>query len=154
MPSAEPLAAATPGLAPEETPANFDPSALQEELQASLQGIQGSTGLQPFPGVFRDPESFYVSEDPEELMPGIRSMQWFNDLRAEEVFSRLQENYGTRGFTFEEIGQYGGGRVYELKTPEGEVVDIVNVVPGKGNASTVVITWEADPNAPAAEPTL
>ncbi len=75
-------------------------------------------------------------------------MQWFNNLRSEEVFSRLQDNYGARGFTFEDIGEYGGGRVYELKTPEGEVVDIVNVVPGKGNISTVVITWEFDPNAP------
>ena len=75
-------------------------------------------------------------------------MQWFNDLRAEEVFNRLQENYGDRGFTFEAIGEYGGGQVYALKTSEGAVVDIVNVVPGKGNISTVVITWEFDPNSP------
>ena len=148
--------AATPAATPAPTPAvspspEFDLSELQADLQASLQGLEGTTGLAPFPGVFVQPLKFYASEEPDaQILPGITNMQWFNNMRADSVFAKLQENYQPRGFTFDPIGDYGGGQMYELKTAEGEIINFINVVPGKGGISTVVITWEYDPNSPPA----
>lgn len=150
-PSPAPVMAAaipTPAASVSPTPP-FDPSPLQADLQASLQDTEGNTGLAPFPGVFAQPLKFYGSEEPDaEPLPGIANMQWFNNLRAESVFAKLQQNYQPRGFTFNSIGEYGGGQVYELKTSEGQTVNFINVVPGKGGISTVVITWNYDPNSP------
>lgn len=144
------MAAVTPAPVASVSPAPpFDPSALQADLQNSLQGTEGNTGLQPFPGVFEQPLKFYASEEPDaERLPGITDMQWFNNMRAESVFAKLQENYQPLGFTFNSVGEYGGGQVYELKTSAGQTVRFINVVPGKGGISTVVITWDHDPNLP------
>lgn len=156
-PSPSPLAAAAspaPTVAPSSTASVppspvFDPSGLQADLQASLQGTEGNTGLQPFPGVFVEPLKFYVSEEPDaEQLPGITTMQWFNNMQADSVFAKLQDNYQSRGFTFNPLEDYGGGKVYALKTAEGQTISFINVVPGKGGASTVVVTWEYDPNSP------
>ncbi len=158
-PAPAPLAAAaspTPTVTPSPTssvspsPA-FDPSGLQADLQASLQGTEGNTGLQPFPGVFAEPLKFYASEDPDaEQLPGITAMQWFNNMRPDSVFAELQDNYQSGGFTFNPLDDYGGGKVYELKTAEGQTISFINVVPGKGGISTVVVTWQYDPNSPPA----
>lgn len=150
-PSPSPVVAtATPAPVASVSPAPpFDPSALQADLQDILQGTEGNTGLAPFPGVFVQPLKFYASEEPDAaLLPGIANMQWFNNMRAESVFAKLQQNYGPLGVTFNSIGEYGGGQVYELKTGEGQTVIFINVVPGKGGISTVVVTWSYDPNSP------
>jgi len=145
--------AATPAPpAPVSPSPEFDPSELQAALQASLQGTEGTTGLKPFPGVFDQPLAFYSSEEDTEPLAGITAMQWFDNMRADSVFAKLQDNYQPRGFTFDPIGEYGGGQIYELKTAKGQTVSFINVVPGKGGASTVVITWEYDPNSPPTVP--
>lgn len=136
---------------PSSPPPVFDPSPLQANLQTSLEGIEGNTGFPPYPGVFDDPLKFYVSEEAEaDTLPGITAMQWFNNMQTDSVFAKLQDNYQSNGLTFNPLGDYGGGKVYELKTAEGQTVSFINVVPGKGNASAVVITWEYDPNSPPA----
>ena len=153
-PVPNPVAPRTPAATPAPTASvspspEFDPSAAQADFQVSLQGTEGNTGLPPYPGTFRQPLAFYSSAEPDaERLAGITDMQWFNDMSADSVFTKLQENYQPSGLTFEPIGDYGGGKMYELKTAEGQTVNFINVVPGKGGISTVVITWEYNPNSP------
>jgi len=153
-PIPNPVAPRTPAATPAPTASvspspEFDPSELQADFQDSLQNTEGSLGFPPSPEAFDEPNAFYSSVEDEERRAGITAMQWFNDI-ADTVFTKLQENYQPSGFTFEPIDDYGGGKMYELKTAEGQTVNFINVVPAKGGASTVVITWEYDPNSPTA----
>lgn len=157
-PSPTPSSIPSPNVspAPVETPAPlaFDPQAPRQQFLDNLQGVQGNIGLQPFPGVFDDPLQFYTSDASDApLVPGIASMQWFNDMRAEEAFTSIEQTYGQQGITFADIGEYGGGRVYAMNNGEGQTFGYLNLVPGKGGASTVVVTWEFDPNSPPPETT-
>jgi len=152
-PVPNPVAPRTPAATPAPTASvspspEFDSSAAQADFQESLSKIPGAIESPPSPRVFRQPDDFYSPGEDEELLAGIIKMQWVNDMPAASVLAELQESARLRGFTFDSIGDYGGGQVYELKTAEGETIYFVNVVPGKGGASTVVVTWEYDPNSP------
>ncbi|HEY9648502.1 MAG TPA: hypothetical protein V6C88_19135 [Chroococcidiopsis sp.] len=158
-PQTTPIAAATPtppaptpsvSPAPSETPAvPFDPSAYQDQFFAGMQGIQGNIGVQPYPGAVDEPLAFFTSAENDGVpLPGIVGMQWFNDRKPDEVYPSLERSY-QGSLTFNPLGDYGGGSLYEAKTPTNDTAFFLNIVPGRGGASTIVVTWSHNPTQPA-----
>lgn len=140
--------------APVETP--FDPLPNQEAFAASLGGLEGSLPFLPQPSALSDPEYFFATPDDNnsDLLPGISHMQWLNDQQADDVFSTLQAQSQQTGVQFVEVPEgYGGGSLYELQNDEGQTFFYVNIVPGKGGVSTILVTWNYDPNQPPPDPT-
>ncbi len=144
--------APTPAVSPvpAETPAvPFDPSAYQDQFFAGMQGIQGNIGVQPYPGAVDEPLAFFNSAENDGVpLPGIIGMQWFNDRKPDEVYPALESSY-QGSLTFNALGDYGGGALYEAKTSTNETAFFLNIVPGRGGASTIVVTWSHNPNQPA-----
>lgn len=138
-------ASAPADLAP---PPEFDPTSQRTAFASSIQGDLGN--LQPDPYMLENPEFYFVEPDnrDSEILPGISAMQWFNK-KPDEVGTNLQANYGAEGYIFNEIPDgYGEGMLYELQTAEGQTFAYLNLAPGKGGASTIVVTWDFNPNEP------
>lgn len=131
----------------------FDPLPLQAAFASGLEGMDGdltAQGIAPSPITFAEPEQFFtsrsVSADP---LPGIHQMRWLNDRRAEDVSTELQQRYAGSEMTFVEVpGGYGGGQLFAIQNPEGQTFFYLNIVPGKGGASTVLVVWGHNPNEP------
>lgn len=145
-------AEAAPPAVPEESP--FDPLPLQEAFASNLNGLDGdltAQGIAPSPITFEEPEQFFASRSVgAEPLPGIHQMRWLNDRRPADVSTELQQRYAGSDMTFVEVPEgYGGGELFAIQNSEGQIFFYLNIVPGKGGASTVLVVWGHNPNEPA-----
>jgi hypothetical protein len=168
-PSASPTPEASPEATPEATPATpqpeqtaaspepspqpFDPQLSQQLFLENFQDIEGEVPIAPGPNVIDQPLMFFTSEEPDaEPVSGIRELRWVNDRDPEDVYASLEQSYAQNGNTFRKIESgYGGGSLYALQSPEGEPFLYLNLVPGRGGASTIIAVWDHDPNASPAQ---
>jgi hypothetical protein len=134
----------------------FDPLPFQTAFTSNLDGMRGDLSAQnipPAPNTIDNPDLFFTSRaltaDP---LPGIHQMRWFNDRRPSDVSAELQQRYAGTDMVFVEVpGGYGGGELFEIQNPEGQPFFYLNVVPGKGGVSTVLVIWAHDPTNPPSE---
>lgn len=150
---ASPAEPAVPVSVPPAAPTPFDPLPLQTAFASNLEGMQGdltAQGITPSPRTFDNPELFFTSSSvTADPLPGIHQMRWLNDRRPDEVSTELQQRYvGTDTRFVEVLEGYGGGQLFAIQNPEGQTFFYLNIVPGKGGASTVLVVWAHNPNEP------
>ncbi|MGB3492273.1 MAG: hypothetical protein WBA57_06070 [Elainellaceae cyanobacterium] len=155
-PEGEPAEDSDP-VAAEEPPSEFNPLVPRQQFVSGLGNVGDNVtvrqGIVPRPNFYGEPQAFFTNtDDPNAYRYGIidNSVQWFNDDAPAEVFEKLQTAYQGSGVNFTAIaGGYGGGPLYEVTTPEGQQFGFVNLAPGRGGASTIMIIWDLNPTLPA-----
>ena len=137
---AAPLPVAAPSPAPSAAPAP-PPSV---DL-----GGSGSVGLCPNPQSFDAQQIGYFFADPANPdsapVAGIVKIDWKNT-PPDKVQTDLQALATAQKLTLQAIGNFGGAPLFSLKTAQGQVALYASLVPGKGGASTMLVTWSGDPN--------
>lgn len=144
-------------VAEENPPPEFNPLVPRQQFVSGLgnvgDNVTVSDGIVPRPNFYGEPQAFFTNtDDPNAYRYGIidDSVQWFNDDAPAEVFEKLQTAYQGSGVNFTAIaGGYGGGPLYEVTTPEGQRFGFVNLAPGRGGASTIMVIWDLNPTLPA-----
>ncbi|MGA1282970.1 MAG: hypothetical protein ACO34J_02720 [Prochlorothrix sp.] len=119
-------------------------SLTSSEVAATQLGIP--TYLFPEPGKFFTAESLAaIAQDPSadpQAKPGIEDILWASRKRPEQVYGELQQLFS--GFTFSEMGAFGGGSLYRLEA--GTTVRYASLVRAKDRTATFVVIWQEDPN--------
>ncbi|MGF1499628.1 MAG: hypothetical protein ACFB8W_22805, partial [Elainellaceae cyanobacterium] len=121
--------------------------------------------------LWKEPDAFFVTgEDGEErLRRGIiQTPQWLNDVRPENIRPERsgEAQAGERvtdqivylgaqfqdGVTVKRVGEYGGGPLFEVLSPEQEPILYINAAPSSSaGSSTFLVLWDFDPNSPPPE---
>ncbi len=150
----------------------FDPTQYRTAFASNVSNLPGYV---PIPlnynaPLWEDPDQFYVQGDDGEpfLRVGIIDRPvLLNDIRAENVLPdssggdrndstltgrivNLSASY-TDGVSITRVGEYAGGPLFEVKSPEGQVIEFINVVPTKNgfnNSPTILVRWANNPNDP------
>ncbi|MGB3612948.1 MAG: hypothetical protein WBA10_04075 [Elainellaceae cyanobacterium] len=149
---------APPAAEPEPAPPAYDPSGDRQAISSSLTNIQGylaarAAQLPLF--LNSSAQSLFLENDTPRS--GIEGFAVLNDIKLEggggvaTTFDPETHIPTQEGMIISRlIGQdYGGGPVYEIKTPEGEPVFYANAVPSKsGGSSTVLFLWTHNPSTP------
>ncbi|MEB3357446.1 MAG: hypothetical protein VKK04_12030 [Synechococcales bacterium] len=148
----------------------FDPtpyrSLFSDQVASLEQSVDfGDRVLEP--RLWKEPEQFFVNDANGEpqLRPGIIQIpQWLNDVRPENIRpersgeaqagERITDQIIYLGSLFDpsitvrRAGDYGGGPLFEVVSPEGEPVMYINAVQAKSGPSTFLIMWSFNPNSP------
>ncbi|HEY9641524.1 MAG TPA: hypothetical protein V6C57_13635 [Coleofasciculaceae cyanobacterium] len=139
--------ATAPATAPPAAPSPAAPS--PASLPAVDLGGNGSTGLCPNPRSFDAQQIGYFFSDPANPdsppAAGIVKMDWKNT-PPDKVQSDLQALAANQNLALQPIGSYGDAPLFALQTAQGQVALYASLVPGRGAASTLLVTWSADPN--------
>ncbi|MEM9447608.1 MAG: hypothetical protein AAGA75_03640 [Cyanobacteria bacterium P01_E01_bin.6] len=143
----------------DETP-TYDPSGDRQAVVSNLTNVQGYTDATAdrirrtfLPRSARD--AFFQNDN---LIEGIYAFMMLNNVKLEGGSGNDVTSFDPSvhiavqpGMTISQlIGQdYGGGRLYEIKTSEGEPVFYANAVPSSsGGTSTILFFWEYNPSVP------
>jgi len=125
-------------------------SLASSEVAVTNSGIP--THLFPDPSKFFTAESLAaIAQDPSadpQTQPGIEDILWASRKRPEQVYGELQQLF--TGFTFSEMGEFGGGVLYRLEA--GMTVRYANLIRSKDRTATFVVIWQEDPNQGATSP--
>ncbi|MBW4657410.1 MAG: hypothetical protein KME15_01955 [Drouetiella hepatica Uher 2000/2452] len=137
-PVAPPPAAAAPSAAPSATPA--PPPSIDF-------GGSGSVGLCPNPQAFNAAQigSFFTDPANPDSPPaaGITKIDWKTKPLG-DVQNDLQALAASSNSVLQPFGDFGGAPLFAFQAPQGSI--FLSLVPGKGNASTMQVTWSGDPN--------
>lgn|GEM_PF-1420029 len=116
-------------------------------------------GGSPLPSFFRPQEAYFTAsnvadtQDQSIWREGLVGIDWHNDglpdnVRPEVVIQRLQTTFQSMNATMTELPEgYHRTRLFEV-VQNGEPILYINIVPGTGNASTIVVQWDRNPNLP------
>ncbi|WP_439342010.1 hypothetical protein [Vacuolonema iberomarrocanum] len=138
-------------------------AASRNDLVSSLGAMPGVLAFGPDSGYFVEsaPENYFTvsefddSKDDSIWRPGVIGVDWYNQgtaLRAEEVISRLGNQFRESGAVMEEIPEgYGDVPLFRI-AKDGQDLLFLSVVPSAGNSSTVVVQWDRNPNLPPENP--
>jgi hypothetical protein len=139
-PPVAPPPAVAPSAAPSATPSPPPPVDL---------GGSGSVGLCPNPQSFDAQQIGYFFADPANPdsppVPGIVKIDWKNT-PPDKVQTDLQTLATEQNLVLQTIGDFGGVPLFALQTAQGQVALYASLVPGKGGASTMLVTWGGNPN--------
>ncbi|MEM9162549.1 MAG: hypothetical protein AAGC54_05710 [Cyanobacteria bacterium P01_F01_bin.4] len=140
--------------APDEDPGtNFNPGDAQAQLSGNFGSLSGATGLEPapttFPNAYQDaffqPNADGTFSLTSSRYPSIAGWEWLNDTRPENALPEVQQLVANSQQTMTLAGEYGGGELYQLADSTGNQVGFLNVVPGEGRISTIMVIWARDP---------
>ena len=128
-------------------------------LLGSLGTMEGVIGLSPLVSYFRPPDAYFTAadvpdtKDPAYWVEGIVGIDWYNsefpdNVRPEVIIAQWQAQFAAGGAVMQEVPEgYGRTRLFEVIQNEVPLL-YLNIVPGTGNASTVVVQWDRNPNLP------
>lgn len=149
-PATSPLPEATPPIT--ENPQQFQN--FLGQFQSDLGGLQTVEGLGIPYYLFPQPELFFTSESIAESestgaepmqVTGVENVLWASRRRPDELYDQLQTLFA--GFTFSDQGEFGGGKLYEVK--KEDTVRYINLVRATDRTATFVVVWNRNPNVPA-----
>lgn len=119
----------------------------QDGADRSLGDVTGVT-----PAKFAQPELFYSElggtdgsgyEIVAETKPTVATMASLTGADPSAISSDLKARLASKNLQVQEIGQYGGGKVYQVKAGSNTVY--LNLVPTKDGSGTIAVTWLANP---------
>ena len=127
----------------------------EQQLTGSYGSLSGAVPIEPRPialpnqqrSFFFQPDSSGQFSNRSDRFEKIAGMQWLNDRRPDDVISEALQAAAASQLTSTEVGEYGGGRLYQLAADDGSEAGFLNIVPGEGNASTILVIWESDPRS-------
>jgi hypothetical protein len=133
--------------------ANSD--AARSQLAAGFGNLSGAVPIEPAPNTFPDEvkgKFFQPNQDgrfslSSARLEGIAGWQWLNDTRPEAAQPEVERLVTNSGLSLNRIDNYGGGDLYQLLSQTGDLAGFLNVVPGEGRASTIIVIWNADPRS-------
>jgi len=129
-------------------PPSFDPAATTDQFLGDLSGLgvqdyTSELGLPP-PEYLRNPGNAACFLDPSGgLVPGVRVANWLDKEPQTLLRENLQDVYGPRGITFEELPSYCDERYFRGVTAEGQPFITLSLVTLEG--STLLVVWETPP---------
>lgn len=137
----------------EEPPPEFNPLVPRQQFVSGLANVGDNqtarnNSVPRLPRFYEEGEAFFKDDS---FRYGIdqSSIQWFNDAKPNEIFQAIQNAYEGSGTEFIPAGSYGEGPLYEIVTPDGQRFGFLNLAPGLGGASTILLIWELDPRVPS-----
>ena len=131
-----------------ETPPAFDAGVATEQFVGDISGLgvvdyTAQFGL-PEPAMPRNPGNAVCFIDPTGgPMPGVRVANWLDKEPQTLLRENLQEVYGPRGITFEELDPFCGERYFQAVTAAGQPFMTISLVTLEG--STLLVVWETPP---------
>ena len=132
----------------ENVPPSFDPVAATDQFIGDLSGLgveeyTSQLGL-PTPDLLRNPGNAGCFLDPGGgAVAGARVANWLDKEPQTLLGENLQEVYGPRGITFEELPPFCGERYFRGITAEGEAFMTFSLV--TLNGSTLLVVWSVPP---------
>ncbi len=94
--------------------------------------------------LFPNPNAFFSNPDKLTKRAGLITFEWFTAINPDFLYSNhLEPIYTKKGFIIVEKGEYGGGKVYELK--KGNDVLYFNIVPTGDTTGTLIMVWKNSP---------
>jgi hypothetical protein len=94
--------------------------------------------------LFKDPTPFFSDLDKDTPKPGVSVVEYLAPLTEDvevAVKDLIEPAYIANGFTFDKVGEYGGGPVYEVK--KGTVTRYLNFV--KSQTGVLIVFWKKSP---------
>ncbi|MBD2035201.1 hypothetical protein H6F76_09190 [Leptolyngbya sp. FACHB-321] len=138
-PSSDPEAAAFAGPLDAITRSRTDTDGVEKDLPVRDTSVPIGSIL------FKDPAPFFADPEKDLAKPGISGLEYLgtlNDLEA-ALKDDIEPAYTGNGFTFEKVGNYGDGPVYEVK--KDEVTRYLNFVLNKTKTGILVVVWKKSP---------
>ena len=129
-------------------PPSFDPAVATDQFVGDLSGLgveeyTSRLGL-PTPDLLRNPGNAGCFLDPGGgSVAGVRVVNWLDKEPQTLLRENLQEIYGPRGITFEELSPFCGERYFRGMTAEGQPFMTFSLVTLVG--STLLVVWEVPP---------
>jgi hypothetical protein len=112
---------------------------VQTALQTLLNGLASgntATFVQ-----FAYPEFFFIDTQPR---PEIKGPSYLvNDTQPRQLADRLTHTLQANNFHVSQIGEYGGGPIYEVR--QKAFLGYVNLVPTQEDRGTIVVLWQSVP---------
>lgn len=148
--SPEPVVAAPPPIATgmESAAPSFDPAAATNQFIGDIAGLgvedyTSELGLPP-PDHLRNPGNAACFLQPGGgTAPGVRVANWLDKEPQTLLRENLQDVYGPRGITFEELPPFCGERYFRGITAEEQPFMTFSLVTLAG--STLLVVWETPP---------
>jgi hypothetical protein len=133
----------------DEDPApSFDAGAATQEFVGDISGLgvvdyTDEFGL-PEPRFLRNPGNAGCFMDPSGgPVAGVRVANWLDKEPQTLLRENLQDVYGPRGITFEEMPAFCGERYFQAYTAEGQPFMTISLVTLEG--STLLVVWDTPP---------
>lgn len=129
-------------------PPSFDPTAATNQFIGDISGLgvqdyTSELGLPP-PEYLRNPGNAVCFIEPGGgTVPGVRVANWLDKEPQTLLRENLQDVYGPRGITFEELPPFCGERYFRGVTAEGQPFMTFSLVTLEG--STLLVVWETPP---------
>jgi hypothetical protein len=128
---------------------------MRSQLTAGFGNLSGAVPIEPAPNTFPDEVKgkFFQPDQNGRFslnsarLEGIAGWQWLNDTRPEAAQPEVDRLVTNSGLSLNRIDNYGGGDLYQLLTQTGDPAGFLNVVPGEGRASTIIVIWNVDPRS-------
>lgn len=111
---------------------------VQTALQTLLSDLSG--GNTASANQFAHPEFFFTGT---QLRPEINQLYLVSGTEATSLADRLTAELQTNGFQAANIGEYGGGPVYQVS--QKAFLGYVNLVPTQDGIGTIVVLWQRIP---------
>jgi hypothetical protein len=94
--------------------------------------------------LFPNPNAFFSNPAKLTKRAGLVAFEWFAAINPDFLYNNhLEPIYTKKGFTIVEKGEYGGGKVYELK--KGSNVRYFNIIPTGDKTGTLIMVWKDSP---------
>lgn len=132
----------------EEPAPSFDAGAATEQFVGDISGLgvvdyTAEFGL-PTPDLLRNPGNAACFIDPAGgPVAGVRVANWLDKEPQTLLRENLQDVYGPRGITFEELEAFCGERYFRAYTAEGQSFMTFSLVRLEG--STLLVVWATPP---------
>ncbi|MBE9078536.1 hypothetical protein IQ241_14735, partial [Romeria aff. gracilis LEGE 07310] len=138
---------------PTQPPPAFDTPAARSQLSGSFGNLSGALPIEVRPAALPNPQKpFFFQPDASGQVTNnsprldkIAGMQLLNDRRPDEIIPEALQAAANSQLTLNEVGDYGSGRLYQLVADDGTEAGFLNIVPGGGGISTLLVLWESDP---------
>jgi hypothetical protein len=127
---------------------SFDPGAATEQFVGDISGLgvvdyTSEFGL-PDPEFLREPGNASCFINPSGgAAAGVRVANWLDKEPQTLLRENLQDVYGPRGITFEELPPFCGERYFRAFTAEGQPFMTFSLVTLEG--STLLVVWDTPP---------
>jgi hypothetical protein len=131
-----------------DAPPSFDTGAATDQFIGDISGLgvvdyTSEFGL-PTPDLLRNPGHAACFIDPSGgAVAGVRVANWLDKEPQTLLRENLQDVYGPRGITFNEMSPFCGERYFQAFTAEGQPFMTFSLVQLQG--STLLIVWETPP---------
>jgi len=112
---------------------------VQAELQTLLSNSLGGNAASATQ--FAYPEFFFAGAQPRSEISGQPYLAGGSE--ATQLADRLTNELQTNGFQVSQIGEYGGGPLYEVS--QKAFLGYINLVPTQEGTGTIVVVWQSIP---------